>query len=197
MTCIIHYDGLQKYDELSSVTEKTAEKILLAKRLQDDSNDDHVTQCKGIPSGDLQRYSFHRNPCYKKFVWITVNSTNISTNNPTRVSVRSSGKTRSTRKSSSKLHVLSSPKRKRQKLQSPTRQVRCRDMPSVSTTLSRNKFVFGSDCVVCGKYELRYKNKDRDEVREYPLLLTLDGPAEKIRDMLQKKDTPNCTRKPC
>ena len=68
MTCIIHYDGLQKYDELSSVTEKTAEKILLAKRLHEDSNDDHITQCKGIPSGDLQRYSSHRNPCYKKFV---------------------------------------------------------------------------------------------------------------------------------
>ena len=48
--------------------------------------------------------------------------------------------------------------------------------------------MFGKECVVCDKYELRYKNKDRDEIREYPLLLTLDGPAESILEMLKKKE---------
>ena len=38
------------------------------------------------------------------------------------------------------------------------------------------------------KFELRYKNKDRHESQEYPLLLILDGPAKAIVKMLEKKE---------
>ena len=48
--------------------------------------------------------------------------------------------------------------------------------------------MFGEECLVCNKYELRYKNKDREEVREYPMLLTLDAPLEKIKKLLDKSE---------
>ena len=48
--------------------------------------------------------------------------------------------------------------------------------------------MFGKDCVVCDKFELRYKNKDRDEIGKYLLLLTLDAPAKAIVKMLKKKE---------
>ncbi len=48
--------------------------------------------------------------------------------------------------------------------------------------------MFGKECVLCEKYELRYKNNDREEVREYPLSLTLDEPAKKIEDQLKTKE---------
>ena len=48
--------------------------------------------------------------------------------------------------------------------------------------------MFVRDCVVRDKFELRYKNKDRHESQEYPLLLILDGPAKAIVKMLEKKE---------
>ena len=77
---------------------------------------------------------------------------------------------------------------KKFKTQPATRQVRRRGSASQATSSSRNKFVFGKYCVVCDKFELRYKNKDRGEIREYPLLLTLDAPAKAIVKMLEKKE---------
>ena len=36
MTCIIQYDGLRKYDDLSPVTAKISEKLLRAKKINED-----------------------------------------------------------------------------------------------------------------------------------------------------------------
>ena len=189
---------MQAYDGLSAVTKRIAERILLAKRMHDDCDDDHTLQCEAIPSSDLTKCSFHRNPCYKKFVKIAEKSNEKSTEYPTTVSSKSSAKaskssisTRSKRKSTTKLQELPIPTKRLPKTEPAIRQVRRRGTSAVATSSSRNKFVFGKECVVCDKYELRYKNKDREEVREYPLLLTLDATAEKILIMLEKKEKYN------
>lgn len=39
---------------------------------------------------------------------------------------------------------------------------------------------------MCDKFELWYKNKDRNKIWEYFLLLTFDAPAEAIVKMLEK-----------
>ena len=96
MTCIIHYEGLSNYDELSEVTTKTADKILLAKSLHQSSNDaTHEKQCKSIPNDELTNYHYHKNPCYKKFCRITVKSKSSSKPTPSETKVTESKQTRS------------------------------------------------------------------------------------------------------
>ena len=63
MNCIIHYEGLRKYDDLSPVTAKISEKILRARKLHEDKKDEHKPQCEQIPADGLTTYYFHRNPC--------------------------------------------------------------------------------------------------------------------------------------
>ena len=89
MTCIIHYEGQEHYDEdLLSVTNKTAKKILLAKSMhQASESNDHKEQCKSINSEKLVGMLYHKKPCYNKFVRITRNS-NI--NQPPATSTKSS-----------------------------------------------------------------------------------------------------------
>ena len=106
---------------------------------------------------------------------------------PVEKTSKSSVKTRSNRKSTTKFPEFLITIKKR-KTQPATRQVRRRGSASLATSSSRNKFVFGKDCVVCDKFELRYKNKDRDEIGKYLLLLTLDAPAKAIVKMLKKKE---------
>ena len=106
---------------------------------------------------------------------------------PVEKTSKSSVKTRSKRKSTTKFPEFLITTKKR-KTQPATRQVRRRGSVSLATSSSRNKFVFGKDCVVCDKFELRYKNKDRDEIGKYLLLLTLDAPAKAIVKMLKKKE---------
>ena len=62
---------------------------------------------------------------------------------------------------------------------------------SASSLSSRNRFVFDKDCVVCDKFQLRYKNKDRKEIWEYFLLLTFDAKAEALVKMLEKNKKHN------
>ena len=64
---------------------------------------------------------------------------------------------------------------------------RCNNDPS-SSSKPRNRFVFPPECQVCGKYELRYKNSDRTDIREEPLLITLDACAEKNRALIDAKE---------
>ena len=128
-----------------------------------------------IPADGLTTYYFHRNPCCKKFVKIIEKSKSTEAlSKPGEKTSKSSVKTRSKRKSTTKFHELPITTKKR-KTQPATRQVRRRGSASLATSSSRNKFVSGKDCVGCDKFEFRYKNKDRDEIRECPLLLTLDS----------------------
>lgn len=187
MTCIIHYEGLSNYDELSQVTAKTAEKILLAKSLHESSNDTtHEKQCKSIPNDELANHHYHKNPCYKRFCRVTVKSKSlsISTSSQTRPTTSTNVKTRSKRTSSTKFEEFIPPSKKKQAGPTPKRQTRRRSSSTLATSTSRNEFVFGIECVLCGQYELRYKNKEREDVREYPLALTLDDPAKKVKERI-------------
>ena len=197
MTCIIHYEGFRNYCELSQVTAKTAETILLAKSLHESSNDaTHQKQCKSIPNYELTNYHYHFTPCYKKFCWVTVKSKSLSTstsgetiNTKTKQTcpIPTSSvnvTTRSKRTSSTKFEEFIPPSKKKQTDPTPRRQTRRRGSSTLATSTSRNEFVFGIECVLCGQYELRYKNKEREEVREYPLALTLDDPAKKVKERI-------------
>ena len=154
MTCILHYEGLQNYDELSPITAKTSDNILLAKTMHESSKDrDHEVQCNSIPLDGLTNCYYHKNPCYKKFVRITVKSKCKGPPKPsTKISIV---KTRSKRNSSTKFEELPAPSKKNVKTQPATRKPRRRGTSTLATSSSRNKFVFGKECVLCEKYELR------------------------------------------
>lgn len=192
MTCIIHYEGQENYDEdLLSVTNKTAKKILLAKSMhQASESNDHKEQCKSINSEKLVGMLYHKKPCYNKFVRITRNS-NIklppATSTKSSVSQPHIPTTRSKRKSNTKFDELPSTKRKKVNVEIKPRQSR-RSNSTLASSSSRNQFVFGEECVLCETFELRYKNSDREEVREYPQPLTLDMYGTKIKEQLQKKE---------
>ena len=82
MTCIIHSEGQGKYDELFPITAKTAEKILLAKSMHENGQEyDHDDQCELVPLDRLVNCFYHKNPCYKKFVWVTVKNRSKSASN--------------------------------------------------------------------------------------------------------------------
>ena len=184
MTCIIHYEGEKKYGELVQLTETTSKRVLLAKGFHESSDDGHTLQCKTIPSDDLRKYMCHKVPCYKKFVRITENVEGLKSPNLPKPDMMIKSPASSTR-SKKKLfepQVLSTTKKKLHKQPvTPQPSYKLRSAVPVSTSSSRNKYVFGEECLVCNKYELRYKNKDREEVREYPMLLTFDAPLEKIK----------------
>ena len=187
MTCMIHYEELRKYDDLFPVIAKISEKILRAKKLHEDKKDEHEPQGEQIPTDGLTTYYFYRNPCYKKFVKIIEKSKSTEAlSKPVEKTSKASVKTRSKRKSTTKFHDLPITTKKR-KTQPATRQVCRRGSAFLATSSFRNKLVFRKDCVVCNKFELRYKNKDRDEIREYPLMLKLDALAKAIVKMLEMK----------
>ena len=96
---------------------------------------------------------------------------------------KTSIKTRLKRINTTKFHELLITTKK-PKMQPATSQVGHRR--SASSLSSRNRFVFDKDCVVCDKFQLRYKNKDRNEIWEYFLLLTFDAKAEALVKMLEK-----------
>ena len=133
----------------------------------------------------------HKVPCYKKFVRITENVEGLKSPNLPKPDMMIKSPASSTR-SKQKLfepQVLSTSKTKLHKQPvTPQPSYKLRSAVPVSTSSSRNKYVFGEECLVCNKYELRYKNKDREEVREYPMLLTLDAPLEKIKKLLDKSE---------
>ena len=189
MTCIIHYKGLKDYDDLSPTTTQAAKTISLAKLLHESSaNRDHDKQCSSIPPDGLTNHHYHKKPCYNKFTRIVRGQQQQTTNSKStlnQVSSKPSIKTRSKQKCSTKFDELPTSSKKKVKI--ATRQSRRRGTAAVATSSSRNKFVFGKECVLCEKYELRYKDKEREEVREYPLLLTLDDPAQNIREQQEKK----------
>ena len=58
MTCIIHYENCNYNDELSLISDKTADRILLAKYHQK-FQDEHVKQCESFPTEELTKYSIH------------------------------------------------------------------------------------------------------------------------------------------
>ena len=185
MTCIVHYEGCEHYDEPSPISDKTAERILIAKSMHENSQEtEHDKQCKAIPADELTKYSVHLNPCYKKFVRITTKDRGRDPSSASK-GQSSTTTTRSSRKSTTKLEELSFAPRKK-KAPAQTRQSR-RGTSTLATPESRNQFVFGKECVLCNKFELRYKDKNRGDVREYPLLVTLKIPAEKIREQIMKK----------
>ena len=74
---------------------------------------------------------------------------------------KTSIKTRLKRINTTKFHELLITTKK-PKMQPATSQVGHRR--SASSLSSRNRFVFDKDCVVCDKFQLRYKNKDRNEI---------------------------------
>ena len=186
MTCIIHYEGQDKYDELSPITAKTAEKILLAKSMHENNQEcDHTDQCKSIPMGRLVDCFYHKNPCYKKFVWVTVKNKSKSSSSLT--FEKATANTRAKRKSSDKFVELPVPSKKSNTEEVQVHQTRRKRSLALATSSSRNQHVFGRECVLCGSFELRYKLNQVD-IREYPLSLTLDIPAEKIKEQISKKD---------
>ena len=183
MNCIIHYEGHGKYDDPTPITAKTAERILLAKSMHE-KNQDHVEQCKSIPSEGLVNYSCHKNPCYKKFVRLTVKT---KSNTASNLALKATLKTRAKRKSTTKLVELSTPSRKRKTEKVQIRQTRQTASLALASSSSRNQYVFGKECSLCGIYELHYR-LDQVDIRELPLLLTLDIPADKVREQIFKKD---------
>ena len=136
-TCIIHYDGQSNYSDLSPVTVKVQDRILLAKQLHEESDDEHVTQCHSIPE-QISQCFFHMNPCYKKFVKITEKK-GATIVTPVRQPTKRCG-TRSTRKTPVSSPELSSKKRKTSLPEH--RQLRRRESDSSSSSKSRNRFVF-------------------------------------------------------
>ena len=136
-TYIIHYDGQSNYSDLSPVTVKVQDRILLAKQLHEESNDEHVTQCHSIPE-QISQCFFHMSPCYKKFVKITEKK-GATIVTPVRQPTKRCG-TRSTRKTPVSSPELSSKKRKTSLPEH--RQLRRRESDSSSSSKSRNRFAF-------------------------------------------------------
>ena len=182
-TCIIHYDGQSNYSDLSPVTVKVQDRILLAKQLHEESNDEHVTQCHSIPE-QISQCFFHMSPCYKKFVKITEKK-GATIVTPVRQPTKRCG-TRSTRKTPVSSPEL--PLKKRKTLLPERRQLRRRESDSSSSSKSRNRFVFPPECQICGKLELRYKNSDRVDIREEPLKVTLDDCATNTRAVIETRE---------
>ena len=187
MECILHYDGLKAYDPLSPITSKTEERILLARTLHQNSEDrSHDVQCNSIPPGNLTDYSCHKNPCYKKFVRIVQSTSAVTPKSIATPSKADSNiKTRSKQTSSTKFEELKPPPKKSAKVQPEKRVLHRRGSLSLATSSSRNKFVFGKECVLCDRYELRYK-KDGETVREEPFPVTLESTAKNILAQLEK-----------
>ena len=51
-----------RHDDLSPVTVKISEKVLLARKLHEDTKDEHEPQCEQFLTDGLKTYYFHRNP---------------------------------------------------------------------------------------------------------------------------------------
>ena len=68
--CIIHYDGLNRYEDPVFVTERILKTILLAKEEHEKKNDRHIFQCKFELKENILRYRYHRNPCHSDFTKI-------------------------------------------------------------------------------------------------------------------------------
>ena len=52
---------------------------------------------------------------------------------------------------------------------------------------SRNKYIYGPECVICKKYELVYKKRNQ-KIRSYPNPVTLLNAAEKIKQCAKDKE---------
>lgn len=195
--CFIHYEGRSSYDEPVLVTEKTMKTILAAKKEHEKTNDQHVQQCHSIPAENYLTYTYHRNPCYSTFTKILrkSKSTTCSTND---VKKRLSG----TRTSNKKvLKGLSPLKRSSRKCAVPQQELtvekkRLRSFspasPSDSSSplgspVSRNKFLFGPECQICKKIELRSKESQTKGNRSLPVTVTTTDAALKIKESAETK----------
>ena len=204
MECFIHYDDSNE-SELTQITEKTKNNVLISKTLHEEKNDEHSTKLSNINLENCNYY-YHTN-CYKKYVKIKElkdrKDKKVKSPIPSSIKIPS----RSKRKRLSK--GLSPPKRQRE-FQSPPPNYRLRSndqsrssctttspnitSPNNDNTASTNnyrigspsKFIFGSECVICNKYELRYKINGTNH-REKPLNLTLITAADVIKESARKK----------
>ena len=180
MSCIIHYVELPYEETLFPVSDTIKSKILLAKTAHI-SKQTHLDQCNSIPEIITDSY-FHRK-CYNKFVKIVEKTaTNLKTNENKSIAKH---ETRSKRTLST-LNELEPRKRQRVNLVKSVR--RSNRSSELTQSTSRNKFVFGKNCVLCEKFELRYKNKNREDVREYPMNLTLDAAAQNLITAISTKE---------
>ena len=88
-SCIIHYDGHEKYSKIKDLSAINEERIRKAKTIQETFNDQnyHKKQCNSIPATiNHEVHGVHMTPCYKKFALI------ISRTKPQETSMRHSSK---------------------------------------------------------------------------------------------------------
>ena len=216
MSCIIHYERENNYDlQLTQITEKTSATILREKREHKKIDDAHFQQYCMIPNNEeLRNDKYHLSPCYKKFTKIlaskTIDTKTISKRENRGPALKSKLKILNRSSSNKLLAVLPPVKRPRNDDSAEDTAKPCNvSLRSSSSTfssapvsplgpdkifqsaspvvLSRNKYIYGPECVICKKFDLVYRKRNQ-KIRSYPNPATLLNAAEKIKQCAKEKE---------